>query len=309
MISASAGPCRLGRYALNRAVRILPVYYAALVVGFLVAGGGTLREWALYATFTQNFVIAPNDQVNRVMWFMVIEVHFYLVLPLLAALVGRLSRGSRPRAFAVLAVLGSGSFGLFHYSWQLDPEPDSALQFSLPSTFFLLVCGMALAVLRVSWEERRPERLCGPLAHTDAWLLAAAVLVAVLVLRGDQIPSTSAMATISAISGLTVGAFVLPLNAGPVMRVLQGRSFAIVGVASYSLLLVHDPVLEALAETSWAPAWPALLAVGLPMGLLLAGASYLAVEAPFLRLRRRWIHSTDASPTVGLRHPIPHGDP
>ena len=106
----------------NRTVRILPVYYAALVVTLVAAGGGTPREWLLYATFSQNAAIAPNDQVDRVMWFMVIEVHFYLVLPLLAALIGTVARGSRARAVAVLAALGGASFALFHYAWHIDPR-------------------------------------------------------------------------------------------------------------------------------------------------------------------------------------------
>ena len=72
-------PINLRRYAINRALRILPLYYAVLLVLFVFQErGGTLKKWAIYASFSQNFVASPNFQINRVMWYMVIELHFYL---------------------------------------------------------------------------------------------------------------------------------------------------------------------------------------------------------------------------------------
>ncbi|MBC3191213.1 acyltransferase [Pseudonocardia sp. C8] len=301
----SGGQICLRRYALNRAVRILPVYYAALVAALLVRGGGTAREWLLYATFGQNLVIAPNDQVNRVMWFMVIEVHFYLALPLLAALVGRLARGSRARAVVVLAVSGAASFGLFHVVWHVDPDPWTALQFSLPSTFFFLAAGMALAVLRLHWDERPGTVPGGVLGSADVWIGAAVLLVAVLVVGRLQVPATGAMAVLTAIGVLLVGACVLPLRPGPLVRILRARPLAVVGVASYSLLLCHEPILEALATSGWSPSWSGLLAVGLPLSLLTAWLGYVLIEAPFLRLRRRWIGTGSATPA----HPVPSRTP
>ena len=296
------GDLSLRRYVVNRTVRILPVYYAALVVTLVAAGGGTPREWLLYATFSQNAAIAPNDQVDRVMWFMVIEVHFYLVLPLLAALIGTVARGSRARAVAVLAALGGASFALFHYAWHIDPAPRAALQFSLPSTFFFLAAGMALAVLRLHWQERRPGLLRGPAGSADSWILAAAALLAVVVIARLQIPDPGAMVVLAAAAALLVGGCVLPLRPGPVVRALRARPLAVLGVASYSLLLAHDPILKVLAATPWAPSWGGLLLVGLPLCLLVAAASYALVEAPFLRLRRRWVGattSTESQPSNG----------
>jgi hypothetical protein len=67
----------------------------------------------------------------------------------------------------------------------------------------------------------------------------------------------------------------------------------VLGVAAYSLLLWHDPILKALAKSAWLPSgFPVLLAVGLPLSCLIAFASYALIEAPFLQLRRRWARST-----------------
>src|SRR3712207_4143382 len=99
-------PINLRRYAVNRVLRILPLYYAVLVVLFVFQEhGGTPVEWVIYASFSQNFVVFPNSQINRVLWYMVIEVHFYALLPLLAFVIARASGGSRGRAAMLVGAL------------------------------------------------------------------------------------------------------------------------------------------------------------------------------------------------------------
>jgi hypothetical protein len=103
----------------------------------------------------------------------------------------------------------------------------------------------------------------------------------------------NAMVLILLVSVLIVGACVLPLRTGALVRMLEWRPLAVIGVASYSLYLWHDPVLKALARSSWAPpGFLGLLVVGLPLCCLVALASYALIEAPFLQLRRRWARST-----------------
>jgi peptidoglycan/LPS O-acetylase OafA/YrhL len=287
-------PINLRSYAINRALRILPLYYAVLLVLLVFQEHGwTLKKWALYASFSQSLVAGPNFQVNRVFWYLDIEVHFYVLLPLLAFLLARVSGGSRGRTALLLGVLGSASFVFFLYAWHLDPSPNPYWQFSLLSTFFFIAAGMLLALLRISWEERRPGWLRGPLAWADLWVVASAGVWALGIFGQYSLPSMAAMAIILLISTLFVGACVLPLRPGPLVRVLEWRPLAVIGVASYSLYLWHDPILRALAKSSWAPSgFVGLLVVGLPLCLLVAFVSYALIEAPFLRLRRRWACST-----------------
>jgi peptidoglycan/LPS O-acetylase OafA/YrhL len=287
-------PINLRRYVLNRALRVLPLYYAVLLVLFVFQErGGTPKKWAIYASFSQNFVASPNFQVNRVMWYMVIEIHFYVLLPLLAFLLARASGGSRGRAAFLLGTLGFASFVFFLFAWHLDPTPNPFWRFSLLSTFFFLAAGMLLALIRISWEERRPRWLRGPPASADLWIAASVALCAVSIFGQYSLPSMNAMVIILLVSVLLVGACVLPLRTGPLVRALEWRPLAVVGVASYSLYLWHDPILKALAKSSWAPAgFAGLLTVGLPLCCLAAFVSYALVEAPFLRLRRRWARSS-----------------
>ena len=51
----------------------------------------------------------------------------------------------------------------------------------------------------------------------------------------------------------------------------------------------HVPILEQLGGTSWEPdSFAGLLLLSLPLSLAAAALSYRFIEAPFLRLRRRW---------------------
>ncbi len=286
----------LRRYALNRVVRILPVYCVALVAVLAVQErGATVRDWLVYASFSQNFVVFPNDQVNRVLWYLVVEVHFYVALPLLALLIAALSRGAPARAAAVLGVLALASFAFFLFVWHIDPTPDPVWRFSLPSMFFFLAGGMALALLRVSWEQHRPGWLRGPAATTDTWICAAGALWLLSMLCPGKVESVSSTVLVLALTVLLVGACVLPLRPGPLVRALGWRPLALVGVSSYSLYLWHDPLLKALARSSWGlSGWIELLAVGLPICLLVAFISYAVIEVPALRLRRRWSPSSPA---------------
>jgi peptidoglycan/LPS O-acetylase OafA/YrhL len=70
-------------------------------------------------------------------------------------------------------------------------------------------------------------------------------------------------------------------------RALDWRPLAALGVASYSLYLWHQPLLARL-ELETGLGFLPLLAVGLPLCAAVAAVTYLTVERPFLRMRRRW---------------------
>ena len=103
-------PIDLGRYALNRVLRIMPLYYVVVVVVLLFHGSlSTMlddpgaKDWLLHLTWSENFsrdtVATSPNAMNGVVWSVVVELHFYLLLPLLAwvlaKLVGRLAVARR----------------------------------------------------------------------------------------------------------------------------------------------------------------------------------------------------------------------
>lgn len=288
----------LRRYAMNRAVRILPLYYVVVVAVLVIQeGGGTLGQWWKFLLFAENFSIETVGQINGVLWSLVVELHFYLLLPVLALVIGRLSGGSLVRGMAILLALGAAS-----YAWRAhavvggDGAAAVLWRYSLPTTFFFFISGMSLALIRIAWERRRPGWLRGPLAWSGAWLTASAVLWALVL---DDYGREWAVA---GASFLMVGACVLPLRAGVAVRALEWRPLAVVGVASYSLYLWHVPVLNVLVQPWLLDGVPfgVLLAVALPVCVAVALVSYRVVEAPFLRLRRRWATSAPAHAPSGV---------
>jgi peptidoglycan/LPS O-acetylase OafA/YrhL len=286
-------PVDLRRYAVNRALRILPLYYVVLVVAMLVqADGGTTAQWVRFLLFGQNFSSATVARVDGPMWSLVVELHFYILLPLLAAAVAWLSRGKPVRAAMALIALGLASL-VVHWTMVagVHHAPDLTWQYSLPAMFLFFVPGMLLALLRLSWERRRPGWLRGPLRRADLWFVAA---LPVWVLGIDD---TRLIALCSIASMLTLGSCVLPLDAGRAVAMLRWRPLAVLGIASYSLYLWHLPIVYWL-HPSAASAFAPLLAVSLPLCVAVALLSYRLVEQPFLRMRRSW--GAAASPvTVG----------
>lgn len=286
----------LRRYAINRAVRILPLYYVVVVAVLLIQeGGGSFGQWWKFLLFAENFSIDTVGQINGVLWSLVVELHFYLVLPLFALGLGWLARGSLRRGMAIL--LGVGVLSAVWRAVALDFGGTAAelWRFSLPTTFWFFVTGMVIALLRIKWEDGLPRWLRGPLSRSSLWLLAA---IPFWLLVFDNYGNELAVA---AASFLMVAACVLPLRQGVLLRILEWKPLAVVGIASYSLYLWHVPILNQLVKPSVLPDadFPTLFLVAAPLCVLWALLSYRLIEAPFLRLRRRWARSAPAHVTSG----------
>ena len=273
----------LRRYAANRVLRILPLYYVVLAAYLVVRqDGGSTEEWLKFATFSENFSSDTVLTVNPVMWSVVIEVHFYLVLPVLALLVMRVAAGSPERALVAIVALGLASFILRWFTLYHDSTPSTFLRLSLVSCFMFFAPGMALAVIRLLWERRVPRWLAGPLRAPELWLLAAVGLWWMAATGGYR------GYLMAAASFLFLGACVLPLRPSALVRALDWRPLALLGVISYSVYLWHAlVVLELVDWLDLSGIW-GLLAVTMPAVLVVSAASYLVIERPFLRLRRRW---------------------
>jgi peptidoglycan/LPS O-acetylase OafA/YrhL len=294
-------PIDLRRYAINRAVRILPLYYVVVFVVLLAKHGEvTLGTWARFLTFTENFSPATVGKFVGPAWSLVIELQFYALLPLLAFGIAAVARGSRGRAAAFIAALGIASPAVRIATMYATDASDPLWRFNMPTTFLFFTSGMMLALLRLSWEERRPRWVRGPLASGDAWFLASLPLWALVVLVSYQLGPL-----IWPASFLVIGAVVLPLSEGPLTRSLRWRPLTVVGVASYSLYLWHLPVLEAMTNAGLrTTSLAALTAIGIPICIAVALLSYAIVESPFLRLRRQWSRSSAEVEQEGPPPPV-----
>jgi peptidoglycan/LPS O-acetylase OafA/YrhL len=277
----------LRRYVVNRALRILPLYYVVVVIVLLFQEHNPgLGVWARFLTFTETLSPGTAGRIVGPAWSLVVELCFYLLLPVLAYVVARLARGSHARAAGILIALGLASLAIRVVTiYDADPI-DPLWRLNIPATFFFFVPGMLLALVRLSWESRRPAWVRGPLSQGDLWILATIPLWALVVLGSYSLDFLVGVAAF-----LIVGACVLPIRTGPVTNALQWRPLAVIGIASYSLYLWHVPVITALVDGGVSTEFWALTAIAVPVCIAVALASYAAIEWPFLRLRRQWAGS------------------
>jgi len=277
---AGAGPVDLGRYARNRVLRIAPLYYVDVVILLLVREhGGSAEQWWRFGLFAESLSSRTVGTVDGLMWSLVVEVQFYILLP-------RAPRswptwhqaiGDEPRRSSPLSACG----GACPPHARLCVATDSLVwRYSLPANFVFFDAGLLLALVRCAWQTNPPMWLRGPLGRTDAWLVASAVLWLIICLRYEL----DVLATVA--SFLFVGACVLPLRDTPLARLLDWRPLATVGIASYSLYLWHLPIVETLGPRI--TGFAALLSVAGVISVAVTLVSYRIVEAPFLGRRRRW---------------------
>jgi len=276
-------PVDLRTYGRNRALRILPLYYAAVVTLLLLTQrGGSGDQWWRFLLFAEEFSTRTAQTVDAPLWSLVVELHFYLLLPLLAWGLARVSRRSTGRAAAVLLAIGGASMALRHIAL----TPAVIWAYSLPVTFYGFVPGMLLALLHERWGGRRPPWMTGLAASSDVWVGASVTLWILLFWRYSLVDLTAPA------SFLLLGACVLPLGGTRLVRLLDWRPLALVGVISYSLYVWHVPIIEHLLPH--APKGTlGLLVVALPSSLAAAAGSYWLIERPFLRFRRPWAAGPD----------------
>jgi peptidoglycan/LPS O-acetylase OafA/YrhL len=272
-------------YALNRVLRIAPLYAVVMVVlVVLTQHGGTPLQWLRFATFTQGFFPDTVATVDGPAWSLAVEAHYYLLLPLLAWLVALISRGTLLGAAAVLlAIMLAGVAARLLLVIDSQTPTDMA-RYNLPTNVQYFIPGMLLALLEIAWAAGRPAWLAGYLGRSDIWFLGA--LACWLV--AQRFPGNDAFLLVG--SFLAVGGCALGvLHAGVVRHALEFRPLVLLGLLSYGIFLWHLPLLDWLYRHTGVPhGFLLLLAATLVLVLPLATLTYRFVESPFLRMRRAW---------------------
>ncbi len=313
-----SGPS-LAAFWWRRAWRVLPAYWVVLGVYALWPAAREqdfLDPLLRFLTFTLNlgFVDCSQGRAFSHAWSLCVEEHFYLLLPLLAALTTRLRAG--PRA-VVAALLGAVALGIAlrtgTWLWALAPLPriDEAGGFGpkwlewlyYPSWCRLdgLVAGVALAAVQV----HRPAAWAALSRHTVTLLAAGAMGLAGAAALFTDRTGLAASAVGYPLLDLSLAAFVAAAAACPphALRCWRVPGAAAVAQVSYSLYLSHKIAFHAAralfgdgAGAASRPGTPALSLAAAALAAVLGTALYLAVERPGLRLRERWRPSRTVTP-------------
>jgi peptidoglycan/LPS O-acetylase OafA/YrhL len=285
MVSGTKLPA-LGRYFLNRALRILPAYLAIVLFVALVAGVAYTRPAELgeasvtgeqpVGYLTDPLVLFSNLFMVQTLipeaiktgipaaWSLTVEMVFYIVMPLLALAAFKLSRRARviPAAWSVMPIAAMLITGIAGKSWYSQiANPTNAAE-----SYWLEWGGNWTAVLARSF-----------LNHADlfAFGMAAALVlclhesgrISLLTLQRIRWSGLACGASCVALAwklhlansgfALLAGALILFIAApatagdqGKFAQVLNLKAIVAAGTISYSAYLWHIPVILVLQKFS-----------------------------------------------------------
>lgn len=275
------------RFFGRRAKRILPAYYACLLVSAGVALTVTSSQLGMpfrqYLPVTRDNFLAHVAlihnwrpewmyKINGVLWSIATEAQLYLLFPLLVVLLFALRRTGLFATTIGFAV------------WQILEHPEWA------KLYLWYVPLFAFGMIAAHWAFR-PNLRHGVHPRFAGWLGVAFAAGAVV-----AITQTRTLPPRDLLMGAAVGCWLYAGTVSP--RSLPAKVFgwgpiALVGIFSYSLYLMHHPILQVLYV--YRPAWAEgpqmqlvyLSAVGLPVVLVLCIAFFWMFERPFLTRRAK----------------------
>lgn len=288
-------------YAKRRALRLVPAYYAAIVLVVLLwPTNPSAGDTALLFTFLHGFKPSFPVGLDPVVWSLTPEVVFYLMLPFLVlrfrALRQRLAIFGGLFAVSVATRVVMANKGFDFLPFFGDALAGNRMYFYPTTLLYLFIVGM---LLRMMVERVGAERL------SDGLGVPAALMTVVPVVLLAVLPYTLAtrgilrtpLAVIAEL--LVILIFASALLGSPALKpVLNWRPLAFVGEISYSLFLLHSTVIFFVTRYVLMDARPWLAQQGEPVvwavfagyaafvlavSLALSYLSYRYIESPFLR--------------------------
>jgi peptidoglycan/LPS O-acetylase OafA/YrhL len=280
----------LWRYLSARALRIVPAYLA--VMALILAAAFPLYtvdpthlglRVAYHLLFLQDYL--PSN-INIVFWSLGVEEKFYLAAPLLVGLA--LMQKTLARKLLVLSLVAALAPALRAWTY-VEASPTDYVHFfrTLRSPFHAclepLVAGVAVAVAQEAGAVR-PALAAGRRLFAPALLLLAIWLVSHEFMRTIGVFDAVAQpVVIAALCGL-VTLTAVRMNGAPMRFEALPRAVARL---SYTLYLVHYPLVPVALAVGAAAAWPVATFWLVYLAAAFAAAAILhwAVEKPFLKLK------------------------
>lgn len=285
----------------RRARRLLPPYYASfalsLVLVWTLIGKRTGTHWDIsvpvdWRGYTGNGLLLGDvlggGQINHVWWSVALEWQIYLVFPLLVACWAVFGAAAAAVVGSTLAAVG----------WMIVTIVPAAGPFqlaqSMPWFLALFSFGMLAAAIAEGGTPTARRLWDWGRWHALAAILAGGI-AAVCVVGGRTTAFAHLPLMDLAVGTATACAILASCRGdGRLRRFLGQRPLVVVGGFSYSLYLIHAPLLQVLWQYDLRPlgldrsqTFLLLALVGVPVVL---GASYLfflAFERPFLSRAHR----------------------
>jgi peptidoglycan/LPS O-acetylase OafA/YrhL len=291
---------RFGSFMQRRAWRIVPAYYASLLLVpvalmFLqpMGLGKELSVWpkgpldfALHLVLLHPLTGESIRSWNSVTWSLGLEWTWYLFFPVA---VWMFRKWGAVRAVAAMAVITTtylvGAWLLVGPSSRFNEEQALAIRTFLPGRLWEFGLGMFVA----SWVARH-----GKVSRKNMMLMLAAIPV-LLALGHAATPIDPMLPVRNLIYGVAF-TFLMFLAIGsaenPVQRILETPWLQRVGEYSYSLYLFHVPAVLLITGVLKFAGLPSLACfvlslLTLPLLIWLAKWQYAFFEQPFLHIREK----------------------
>ena len=274
----------------RRIRRIYPALFATIAVTAIAAAfvlyADDLKDFGQSVVATLTFMsnvlfwhetnyFAPNAEFKPLLhtWSLAVEEQFYVLFPLLLALLANRGRSSQ---FAVIACLTVASFAVAEVASLRSP---ASAFFLLPFRAWELSAGSLLAL----YETRRLR----PAGRTASLSAAFGLLLIGYAIFGldSQTPFPGRWALLPVCGAIMVIRFAQPSNLAG--RLLGSPLAVAIGLISYSLYLVHQPIFALYRYVRVVEPSRVEMVGLIALSFALATISWKLVEQPFRRARYR----------------------
>jgi peptidoglycan/LPS O-acetylase OafA/YrhL len=290
------GRINLGRFWFRRARRLLPALFV-LLLGTLAAAVPFYREevtelrsdtlaalgyatnWYLIADSKPYFEAVGRPPLLQHLWSLAIEVQFYLLWPLIfALLVGRLHRTA---IVFLLVGVAAASTVLMAVLWHPGVEP-TRVYYGTDTRATGLLIGAALAFVWAPWSVTRPAAGSRLTIGLELAGVVALVALVYLHLRLDQYEAFLYRGGFALVAALTVLTIAIAVHPRCHLGLFLGRQpLRWLGTRSYAVYLWHWPVfMLTRPNVDISMDGAELLALRLGITFALAEVSYRLVEQP-----------------------------
>ena len=288
-------PVAFGQFMARRIARIVPPYYAALVMSLLVcytmfkfpsgmhfdfSAHPRPSDIAAHVLLIQN--VFGTGQINYSLWSIATELHIYMLFPFLVAMLRKRNGWMAVVAIAVAA------YGVSYLV--MDTRLDRAAVHFVGA----FICGIA-----ASWVTRSEHPVAKRLRTFSGWPLVALGGLAGIVFWTRSLPYSQYQAFQMAQDAVVMIAITALLIActkvkSPLRLLLEAKPLVWIGERSYSLYLLHVPIQAALLKVAISTLdlthterLVFLLTFGLGILLGMTWVFHRVVEIPAMNLSRR----------------------
>ena len=286
------------RYFWRRACRIVPAYYACLLVVYLFRGGTYtfhgFIDFLLHAGFVHTFSDQSYLSVHGLLWTIGLEFQFYLFLPVMMAGLAWLARRIDIRIAcmalftATLLLQAAASAAIIAIEPLISDRflGPGGIVISCGTIFHFLpffALGMLGGGLCLFWRDRQMR--AAPLVW-GCLALSGTIGILLFSNEGAWRQDFTWMINMAVFSLLAAS-----LPAAPALaRFFEARPLVFAGQISYGIYLWHELVLRAVFSGTirgQLAGWPLVLAGGaiaLAVTVLVAWLSYRMIERPAMKV-------------------------